>query len=323
MGDWGVDYITAEELTTTLRPRDAVAAVQDALAAGLDPACDPPRFVFDLPDRAGQLLSMPSAFHTATGVTATGVKILTAAPENPSRGLPRIQGVYLLFEPITLRLLAGIDGAALTTLRTPAVSVAAVLPALRQRDPNVRVVVFGTGPQAVGHVETLRDVGLDLTEVTFVVRSPGRGSPLPDANVVLPQESGRWIREADIIVCATSSSVPVFDSCDVNQAAVVIAVGSHQPDAREVDAALVGRSQVIVEDVGTALRECGDIVLAIDEGVLSESDLIRMADVVRGAVTLDDSRPVLYKGSGMSWQDLVVADAALRRRRAAVSRYRV
>jgi ornithine cyclodeaminase len=322
MGDWGVDYITAEELADTLRPRDAVAAVQDALSAGLDPACDPPRFVFDLPGRAGQLLSMPSAFHAATGVASTGVKILTAAAENPGRGLPRIQGVYLLFEPTTLRLLVGIDGAALTTLRTPAVSVAAVLPALRQRDPRVRVVVFGTGPQGVGHVETLRDVGLDLTEVTFVVRSPGRGSPLPDTNAVLSDESGRWIREADIIVCATSSSVPVFDSRDVNQAAVVIAVGSHQPDAREVDAALVGRSQVIVDDVGTALRECGEVVLAIEEGVLSESELIPMADVVRGVVTLDDSRPVLYKGSGMSWQDLVVADAALRRRRAAVSRYR-
>lgn len=315
MGDWDVDYITAKELTATLRPRDAVAAVTDALGAGLDPASDPPRSVFELPGGAGQLLSMPSAFRTATGV-----KILTAAPENPSRGLPRIQGVYLLFEPTTLRLLAGIDGAALTTLRTPAVSVAAVLPTLRQREPRVRAVVFGIGPQGVAHVETLRDVGLDLADITFVDPSPGRASPLPDANVVLLRESGRWVREADIIVCATTSPVPVLDSRDVKQTAVVIAVGSHEPHAREVDAALVGRSQVIVEDVATAVRECGDVVLAINEGALSESDLIPMADVVRGTVTLDASRPVLYKGSGMSWEDLVVADAALRRRRATVSR---
>lgn len=315
MADWGVDYITAEELVATLQPRDAVAAVTNALSAGLDPTADPPRSVFELPGGAGQLLSMPSAFQTATGV-----KILTAAPENPSRGLPRIQGVYLLFEPTTLRLLTGIDGAALATLRTPAVSVAAVLPALRQRDRRARVVVFGTGPQGVAHVETLRDVGIDLVDVTFVAPSHGRGSPMPDAIVVLPEESRRWVRQADIIVCATTSPVPVFDSHDVKQTAVVIAVGSHQPHAREVDAALVGRSQVVVEDVGTALRECGDVVLAIEEGALSESDLIRMANVVRGEVTLDDSRPVLFKGSGMSWQDLVVADAALQRRRATVSR---
>lgn len=317
MGDWNANFITAKELTATLRPRDAVAAVTDALAAGLDPASDPARLVVSLPDGAGQLLSMPSAFRSTTGV-----KILTAAPENPSRGLPRIQGVYLLFEPATLRLLAGIDGAALTTLRTPAVSVAAVLPALRQRESRVResrvrVVVFGTGPQGCAHVETLRDVGLDLADITFVARSPGRESPLPDATVVLPRESGRWVREADIIVCATTSPVPVLDSRDVKQTAIVIAVGSHEPHAREVDAALVGRSQVIVEDIGTAMRECGDVVLAINDGALSESDLIPMADVVRGTVTLDAARPVLFKGSGMSWQDLVVADAALRRIRAA------
>lgn len=309
MGDWAVDYLTAKELATTLLPRDAVAAISDALDAGLDPAADPSRSVFDLPGGAGQLLSMPSAFNTATGI-----KILTAAPDNPRRGLPRIQGVYLLFEPTTLRLLAGIDGAALTTLRTPAVSVAAVLPILRQRGPRLRVVVFGTGPQGVAHVETLRDVGLELRDVTFVDRTRVRSAPLPDARVVLPEKSGRWVREADVIVCATTSQVPVLDSRDVAQTAVVIAVGSHQPDTREVDAALAGRSQVIVEDIATALRECGDVVLAIDEGALSRSDLIPMADVVRGNVTLDGSRPVLYKGSGMAWQDLVVADAALRRR---------
>lgn len=182
--------------------------------------------------------------------------------------------------------------------------------------------IFGPGPQGVAHVETLRDVGLDLVDVTFVARTPGRGAPLPEARVVLPEESGRWVREADVVVCATTSPMAVFDSREVKQDAVVIAVGPHQPHVREIDAALVGRSQVIVEDVGTALRECGDVVRAIDEGALSESELIRMADVVRGPVTLDDSRPVLYKGSGMSWQDLVVAEAAVQRRRATVSRPR-
>jgi ornithine cyclodeaminase/alanine dehydrogenase-like protein (mu-crystallin family) len=44
---------------------------------------------------------------------------------------------------------------------------------------------------------------------------------------------------------------------------IVIAVGSHEPDRREVDTPLVSRAQVIAEDRETALRECGDIVMAV------------------------------------------------------------
>ena len=58
---------------------------------------------------AGQLLVMPAA--TPRG---TGVKIVSVAPANPDRGLPRIQGVYVLFDADTLSPRALMDGAALT-----------------------------------------------------------------------------------------------------------------------------------------------------------------------------------------------------------------
>lgn len=62
-------------------------------------------------------------------------------------GLPRINAVYVLFDGVTLRPVALLDGSALTTLRTPAVSVAAI----RQSLPPgpLRVVVYGTGPAPV------------------------------------------------------------------------------------------------------------------------------------------------------------------------------
>ncbi|MGV2481880.1 UNVERIFIED_CONTAM: ornithine cyclodeaminase family protein, partial [Salmonella enterica subsp. enterica serovar Weltevreden] len=71
------------------------------------------------------------------------------------------------------RLRTVIDGAALTTLRTPAVSVAAVLPALSRFPDPVKVVIFGAGPQGIGHADTIR-AELDVAEAVFVVRSPDR-----------------------------------------------------------------------------------------------------------------------------------------------------
>ena len=92
----------------------------------------------------------------------------------------------------------------------------------------------------------------------------------------------------------------------------MVAVGSHEPDARELDAPLLGRATVVVEDVATALREAGDVVLAIADGALAAADLVPMRDVVTGAVIVPADRPLVFKSVGMSWQDLVVAEAVAR-----------
>jgi ornithine cyclodeaminase len=54
-------------------------------------------------------------------------------------------------------------------------------------------------------------------------------------------------------------------------------------------------------------------VLAIAEGALTAADLVPMRDLTTGAVTPPADRPVVLKSVGMSWQDLVVAEAVLAR----------
>lgn len=280
-----------------LGPAGAVRAITDALKGGLDPSADVPRIPVDL--ASGQFLLMPSE-----GLAAAGVKVVTVAPDNPTLGLPRIQASYLLFERSTLALQAVLDGTALTTLRTPAVSVAAVLDRLPDRP--LRVAVVGAGPQATGHVATLAAFRT-LASTAYLVRDPAR-TPL-DALSLGSAAADEALRTADVVVCATSARSPVFDSSLLLGDAVVIAVGSHEPEARELDAALLGRAVVVVEDVDAALREAGDVVLAIADGALGADALVPMRDVVAGAVPVPEDRPLVFKSVGMSWQDLVVAAA--------------
>src|SRR6478735_1195478 len=127
----------------------AVEAIEAAWRNGLDPAGDPARSRTAIGDRS-HLLTMPSV-----GESNVGVKLVTTNPDNPAVGLPFVHGVYVLFDRPSLAVVALLDGAALTTLRTPAVSVAAVRPALRRFDRPLRVVVFGLGPQGVGHLDAL------------------------------------------------------------------------------------------------------------------------------------------------------------------------
>jgi len=285
------------DAVAALGPAAAVKAITDALLSGVDPATDPPRASVGLAQ--GEFLLMPSQTPAAAGV-----KIVTIAPANPSQGLPRIQAVYLLFDHETLALRAALDGTALTTLRTPAVSVAAVLKRLPDRP--LRVAAIGGGPQATGHVATLAAVR-SLEVVTYLVRDPTR--TCLDAVRLGSPEADQTLRSAHLVICATSARSPVFDSALVRDDAVVIAVGSHEPDARELDAALLGRGTVVVEDIATALREAGDVVLAIAEGTLTAHDLVPMRHLLAGVATAPADRPLVFKSVGMAWEDLTIAAA--------------
>ena len=118
--------------------------------------------------------------------------------------------------------------------------------------------------------------------------------------------------EAHLVVCATTARTPLFDSSLLGDRTIVVAVGSHEAEAREVDAAFCARACVIVEDRQTALRECGDVIQAIAEDALEPRRSGAAAEVARGTRSPAEE-PVFFKGSGMSWQDLVVAEAVLAR----------
>ncbi|GII65895.1 ornithine cyclodeaminase [Sphaerisporangium krabiense] len=302
--------IGAEHVRALVPMEAAVTALADALRGGLDPGADPPRPVVEVP--AGQLLLMPAAHGRHAGVKIAGV-----APANPARGLPRIQGAYLLLDGATLATLAVIDGPALTALRTPAVSALAVR---RLARPDARTLtVFGAGPQAWGHVEALRAVR-PVERVTVVGRDRGRAEALAARcaaaglhAAAVPAarraEVERAVASADLIACCTSAREPLFPGALVAGGATVVAVGSHEPEAREVDGALVARATVVVETRAVALAEAGDVILPLREGVIGADHLVAdLRELERGTLTPGPG-PRLFKSVGMAWEDLVVAAA--------------
>jgi ornithine cyclodeaminase len=110
---------------------------------------------------------------------------------------------------------------------------------------------------------------------------------------------------ADLVVCCTSARTPLFDGRLLAEHATVVAMGSHEPAAREVDAATVHRCRLYVEARSAALREAGDLLLA---GVDERRTMVNLAELRTATVRPDVPR--LFKGVGMAWQDIVVAAAA-------------
>ena len=309
-------FITAEEITGSFSFLSAVNAIQEALLGGLDPAGDLPRSI--LPIEKGELLLMPS-----TSVQGSGIKVLTIAPNNPTLNEPRIQGIYLLFDKDNLAISSILDGAALTTYRTPAISFAAVRKGLELSRGEISLVVFGSGPQAISHIQTLAALDVKVTSVVFVVRDIEKAQKrIPDvAQMGLTSECtihilgadshevNQHLQQADLVIAATTARAPLFDSTHLKQSVIVIAVGSHEPDVREIDSKLVARAQVVVETRASALREAGDVIMAIGDGSITAQSLHELADVVCGRTTINREQPIFFKSSGMSWEDLVIARA--------------
>lgn len=302
-----IPWISAEEVFARVSFGDAVKAYHRDLKAGVDPAQDLPKHIDDVTN--GQVLLMPTQ-----SPEYLGVKVVTVAPGNPDKGLERIQGHYLLFDTATLTPMAIMDGVALTTLRTPAVSAAAA--DLLAAEDTEHLVIFGYGPQAWGHVEALRSIR-DIKRVTLVGRNRERAQVLADQITAngIPTRVGspEDVQDSNLIVCATTAREPVFDGALVPDDACVMAVGSHEPDARELDTALIARSQVIVEDLGHVMIEGGDVIMPINEGTITLDHVAPLRDLVTGAVAVDRSRPRVFKSSGMPWEDLVVAAEVYRR----------
>ena len=297
----GLPFVDGDEVRRRIDPDRARTLIEGALKAGFDPADDPARAHADA--GAGHLLLMPSTLGDWVGV-----KVASVAPDNPALGLPRIQAVYVLMDAKTLTPRTLVDGVSLTSLRTPATSAVA---ADHLAGPDAsRLVVFGSGPQAVEHVVAMARIR-GLGDVRMVGRTPHKVEAalagLTERGITAEAGTTADVADADIVVCATSSAEPLFDGSLVRDGACVIAMGSHEIDRRELDSALMGRAQVVVEERGSALRECGDVVLAVEEGALSADDLVGLAPLVRGEVARRTDRPNVFKGSGMSWQDLAVA----------------
>ncbi|PFG41175.1 ornithine cyclodeaminase [Georgenia soli] len=306
----GMALISADDVARTTSVAAAVDALEAALRGGLDPERDAPRS--RLSTGTGELLIMPSTLGTHSGI-----KVLSSTPGN--RDLPLIQGAFLLFEGPGQRPAAVVDGIALTNLRTPAVSALAVRHLAAEDGRPERLTVFGTGPQARAHALAMLQVR-DIADVSLVGRTPQSLERLAEeiartgtpVRTYLSEEAAGAVTDADIICCCTSSPTPLFDGALVKDGAVVVAMGSHFPDTREVDDVLISRSTVVVESRASTLREAGDVVLPIASGVLREEELLTLHGVVTGRAVPVGPGPRVFKGTGMPWEDLVVATAVHR-----------
>ncbi|HEY4334052.1 MAG TPA: ornithine cyclodeaminase family protein [Ilumatobacteraceae bacterium] len=290
-----------------LAPMGAViAALRDCFAA--DPAhIDRQGY----PVAGGEFLLMP-----AVDTDAAGIKLIMIQPANAARGKPIISGTYVLFDAAAGHPEAVLDGAALTNLRTPAISALAT-DALARRDVTT-LGIIGSGPQAIGHVEAMLCVRPSISDIVISSRDPDHAQAVVDlvlANpAVMPTGSvkvGTYAEAAacDIVCTATRATEPILDVGMIRPGAHINAVGSYRTDMRELSTALVAACTVVVDEIGAAHHEAGDLALAVADGGWSWDQVAGdLTDVSAGTLVRRAADEItFFKSVGLAVQDLVVA----------------
>lgn len=302
-------YFGAAQVRAALPFDVAIAGMERALLDGVDPEVDSPRLFSPAPD--GEFLMMPT-----NATPMTGLKVVTIAPQNPAKGLEKIQGLYILFDSASLSPVALMEGSELTAIRTPTATLTAVKH-ISGADPDFpavpKILVFGAGIQGVNHIRAARSVYPDAT-FTVLGRTPSRVDALIETlgaeGIEVTRGGNDDMGRADIILCVTSSPTPVFDGALPADHAVIASVGQHGLEAREVDSTLVLRSDVFVEGRESSWRESGNLAQVRSAEEWRQIAPANVRDLVAGEFTRKLGRPALYTGVGMAWEDLVIARIA-------------
>lgn len=253
------------------------------------------------------------------GERYVGIKIVTVTPGNSSRSLPAILGVYLLNDGRTGAPLALIDGPMLTLRRTAAASALAA--DYLARPDSERLLMVGTGALSTHLIEAHAAVR-PIRSVSVWGRNPEKARAvaasvdLPGVEVMAVDSLEAAVPEADVISCATLSTEPLVKGGWLQPGQHLDLVGAFTPKMRESDDEAVRRADVYVDTRAGCLKEGGDIVQPLADGVMTQGDVVAdLLDMTAGRHGGRSSAEAitLFKSVGTAVEDFAAAQLVVER----------
>ncbi|MGH9752509.1 MAG: ornithine cyclodeaminase family protein [Blastocatellia bacterium] len=313
--------LTRSDVQRSISMREAVEVVKRAFSELSTGRADvPPRIALSQPKSEGVTLVMPGYLSDSESLA---VKVVSVHNRNVERNLPLINAVVIVIDSATGQPVAAMEGAYLTALRTGAGSGAAT-DLLARRDAEVAAII-GAGAQAraqalaVAAVRPIKRLWIysrrrEQVDEMIVEMRPRTGASI---ELLAADSPSQAVREALVVCAATTSSTPVFDGDDLRPGAHVNGVGSYKPEMQEVDCVTLRRaSKIVVDSREAAMAEAGDLIVAIERGVIQPSDIYaEIGEIAAGLKPgrQDDDEITYFKSVGNAAQDVAVAQAIYQR----------
>ena len=297
-------FLSGRAVEEAVSPERAVEAVREAFVAFARGEWTMPPKVYVPAYPAGDFRAMP-----ALGAGHALLKWVTSFPDNPAQGLPTVMGVVLVSDASNGVPRAVLDAGAVTALRTGAAAVLAAETVGRPDAETAAVIGAGVNGRA--------------TAKTFVAR--GRRPLLWDVDEAraraVAEELGCGVAgsrgdalAADLLVTVTPGREVLLGPGSLRPGQHVSLMGADGPGKAEIAVEELARVRVFCDDWEQASHN-GDLVHAVEAGVVARGDVTELGAVLAGAAEgrRSPEETTAFDSTGLAIQDLAIALAALER----------
>jgi ornithine cyclodeaminase len=309
-----VRILTKDNVAELLNMTDALEYVEEAYKQlTLGNAFVPQRIAITDP-APGLTLVMPGIIGGEMSALAT--KIVSVYKKNPEKyNMPTVLAKIMIQDINTGDIVGIMDGSLITAMRTGAATGVSVKYLARKN--STIMSIYSAGVQAKKQVSGVY-YGLKQKLEKCKVFDPNRETASIfkteiekelGIEVEIIGSGDDLLSNTDIIVAATTSTTPLFAGDKVPEGVHISSIGAHAPDARELDTMTIKKASLLVAGLKEAcLTEAGDYIIPINEGVISENDIISIGNIITGKIPsrTTDSEVTIFKSVGISVQDVAV-----------------
>jgi alanine dehydrogenase len=299
-----VPFLSARHVDEAVSPDRTVEAVRAAFVAYAQGEWTMPPKVYVPAYPAGDFRAMP-----ALGGGYALLKWVTSYPGNPARGLPTVMGLVLVSNASNGVLRAVLDAGAVTALRTGAAAVLAAETLGRSDAETAAVIGAGVNGRAAARTFLARGRSVALWDVD----EARAGTTAADLGADVAA-SRKEALGADLLVTVTPGRAIVIGDGMLRAGQHVSLMGADGPGKAEIAVGELARVRVFCDDWEQASHN-GDLVHAVEAGVLGRADVTEIGAVLAGDAEgrRSDDEATAFDSTGLAIQDLAIAVAALER----------
>jgi ornithine cyclodeaminase/alanine dehydrogenase-like protein (mu-crystallin family) len=297
-----IPVFRAADVEPAVPPHEAYDAVREAFVAYArgEWTMQPKVYVANYP--AGDFRAMP-----ALGGGHALLKWVTSFPGNPARGLPTVTGLVLLSDAEDGRLLAVLDAAAVTALRTAAAGVLAAETLCRPDASSYAVVGCG-----VNGAETVRMlVARGASPLVWDVDEARRAAVAQRLGVEVAGSAAEALA-CEVVITVTPGREVLYEAGSLQPGQHVSLMGADGPGKAEVAVDELRRAHLFCDDWEQASHG-GELAAAVEAGVVTRGDVTELGAVLVGEAEGRRSAGdiTLFDSTGLAIQDLAIARVAL------------